>query len=89
MSWKECRIAGNTFDYPFVHGKAIQTAGRYSFVSCSSETVESGSTDLTPYYMVDIIYGAENSTLSNRMQQALTNYLSRWRKIVYQRFLYR
>ena len=24
--------------------------------------------------MVDIIYGAENSTLSNRMQQALTNY---------------
>lgn len=68
------QIAGNTFDYPFVHGKAIQTAGRYSFVSCSSETVESGSTDLTPYYMVDIIYGAENSTLSNRMQQALTNY---------------
>lgn len=68
------QIAGNTFDYPFVHGKAIQTAGRYSFVSCSSETVESGSTDLSPYYMVDIIYGAENSTLSNRMQQALTNY---------------
>lgn len=68
------QIAGNTFDYPFVHGKAIQTAGRYSFVSCSSETLESGSTDLSPYYMVDLIYGRENSPLNKRMQQALTAY---------------
>ncbi|MFR6202590.1 MAG: hypothetical protein ACLULH_10205 [Bacteroides fragilis] len=34
------KIAGNTFDYPFVHGKAIQAAGNYSFVSCSDEAVE-------------------------------------------------
>ena len=26
------KIAGNTFDYPFIHGKAIQAAGKYSFV---------------------------------------------------------
>lgn len=34
------KIIGNTFDYPFVHGKAIQAAGNYSFVSCSDEAVE-------------------------------------------------
>ena len=52
-------IAGNTFDYPFIHGKAIQAAGRYSFVSCSDETIESGSTDLTAYDVVDFLYGAD------------------------------
>ena len=36
------QIAGNTFDYPFIHGKAIQAAGSFSFVSCSDESVESG-----------------------------------------------
>ena len=36
------KIIGNTFDYPFVHGKAIQAAGNYSFVSCSDEAVEKG-----------------------------------------------
>lgn len=35
-------IAGNTFDYPFIHGKAIQATGGYSFVSCSDEAVENG-----------------------------------------------
>lgn len=24
------KMAGNTFDYPFVHGKALQAAGGYS-----------------------------------------------------------
>lgn len=68
------QIAGNTFDYPFVHGKAIQTAGRYSFVSCSSETLESGSTDLSSYHMVDLIYGAEQKSLGKRTQQAIAGY---------------
>lgn len=30
-------IAGNTFDYPYIHGTAIQAAGRWGFVSCSRE----------------------------------------------------
>ena len=40
-------IAGNTFDYPAVHGAAILKAG-YSFVSCSDEAVESGQVVHTP-----------------------------------------
>lgn len=37
------KIIGNTFNYPFIHGKAIQAAGNYSFVSCSDEAVEKAS----------------------------------------------
>lgn len=35
-------IAGNTFDYPSVHGAAILKAG-YSFVSCSNESLSNSS----------------------------------------------
>ena len=41
-------IAGNTFDYPAVHGAAILKAG-YSFVSCSDEAVENGQVVLNDY----------------------------------------
>lgn len=68
------RIAGNTFDYPFIHGKAIQQAGGWSFVSCSAETLETGSTDLTPYPVVDLIRGAEDRPLSPAAERALTAY---------------
>lgn len=30
-------VAGNTFDYPYIHGQAIQAAGHWGFVSCSRE----------------------------------------------------
>ncbi len=53
------KIAGNTFDYPFIHGKAIQSAGNYSFVSCSDEAVESGYIKLYNYPVVDYILGLE------------------------------
>ncbi len=67
-------IAGNTFDYTFIHGKAIQAAGRYSFVSCSDETIESGSTDLTAYDVVDFLYGADRKGISPEIREALTRY---------------
>ena len=67
-------IAGNTFDYPFIHGKAIQAAGRYSFVSCSDETIESGSTDLTAYDVIDFLYGADRKGISPEIREALTRY---------------
>ena len=67
-------IAGNTFDYPFVHGKAIQMADRFSFVSCSNETLVSGTTDLSLYPIVDIICGAEVNKLEDEIVQALTTY---------------
>lgn len=69
-------VAGNTFDYPFIHGKAIQMAGQYSFVSCSVETIESGSTILGDYHAIDLIYGAEQKPLANDTRKALANYCS-------------
>lgn len=81
------KIIGNTFDYPFVHGKAIQAAGGYSFVSCSDEAVENGIISLEDYPVVDYILGMEKDdktgnlsrsiyykTFSSPMQRALTAY---------------
>lgn len=51
-------IAGNTFDYPFVHGQALKAAG-YSFVSCSRAAIEENATLLNGYKMVDLILGKE------------------------------
>ena len=58
-------IAGNTFDYPAVHGAAILKAG-YSFVSGSDEAVESGQVDLNDYKYVDFILGKECQTKMGR-----------------------
>lgn len=77
------KIAGNTFDYPFIHGKAIQAAGNYSFVSCSDETVENGIVTLEDYPVVDYILGLEKEdpaaktyykSFSSPMQRIITSY---------------
>lgn len=67
-------IAGNSFDYPYIHGKAIQAAGGYSFVSASSAAVESESIPLSNYQVVDLIQGAEMQEFSSRMQSRLISY---------------
>lgn len=59
------KIAGNTFDYPFIHGRAIRQAKSYSFVSCSDEAIESGIVRLTDYSIVDYILGLEKADSSN------------------------
>ena len=51
-------IAGNTFNYPFVHGRALADNG-YSFVSCGSEAVIDGVVNMSDYAVVDLILGAE------------------------------
>ena len=51
-------IAGNTFDYPYVHGKAFAKAG-YSFVSASRASVENGIIDMRGYKIVDLIMGKQ------------------------------
>ncbi|MEG1562420.1 MAG: xanthan lyase [Bacteroides sp.] len=77
------RIAGNSFDYPFIHGKAIQATGRYSFVSCSDEAIESGQVSPENYPIIDYILGLEKEevrahayykTFSSQMQRFLTAY---------------
>ena len=67
-------IAGNTFNYPFLHGKAIQAAGAYSFTSCSDEAVEDGLVSLNDYDAADIIMGAEQMPLTNGLKNALAQY---------------
>ena len=72
--WEGLQIAGNTFDYPFIHGKAIQAAGGYSFVSCSDEAIEQSFIRMEDYPVVDLILGAEKNTLSDKLQQRISDY---------------
>ena len=54
-------VTGNTFDYPYVHGKAISSTG-HSFVSCSDEAVGDSLIDLRDYKIIDWILGEEKTT---------------------------
>ena len=88
-------IAGNTFDYPAIHGAAILKAG-YAFVSCSDEAVESGRVSLNDYQTVDLILGKEcqtkmgrggitplqYKTFSQPMQKAITAYCNQGGNII-------
>ena len=59
---EEMLVAGNTHDFPFVHGRAIVKAG-YSFVSCSRDAVENGDVNIVDYKLVDLILGEQKETL--------------------------
>jgi hypothetical protein len=77
-------IAGNTFNYPYTHGKAIRNAG-YSFVSCSDEIISPEKVDLKKYFAVDLILGQERETETGKgkkykifkepTREVLTDYL--------------
>ena len=79
-------IAGNTFDYPAMHGRSLADLG-YSFVSASNEAVESGQVDLKKYKAVDLILGKQRRSVlghnenrvdfeafSPAMQKAIADY---------------
>ena len=51
-------LAGNTFDFTYVHGKAIREAG-YGFVSVSEAAVEAGLIDPSRYPLVNLILGKQ------------------------------
>ncbi|MCR5758867.1 MAG: xanthan lyase [Bacteroidales bacterium] len=54
--------AGNSLDYPYVHGKALLDLG-YSFASCSSSSLHSLADVLDgEYFALDIICGKQVST---------------------------
>lgn len=55
-------IAGNTFDYPYIHGLSIANAGR-GFVSSSVGALIDGSVHLNDYKTVDLILGKQKSTV--------------------------
>lgn len=79
-------IAGNTFDYPSVHGRSLAKLG-YSYVSMSDEAFETENITSRKYHIVDLILGKERETNAGRgavmpefrvfspeMQNALTAY---------------
>ena len=74
-------IAGNTFDYPFLHGKAIQAADRYSFVSCSNEALETGRIKLEQFDMIDIICGEDDAVFSEQFRSKIENYCNQGGKL--------
>ncbi|MCU0644996.1 MAG: fibronectin type III domain-containing protein [bacterium] len=55
-------IAGNTFDFPYVHGSAIRNCG-YPFISASDEAFWDGMIDFSDYKIIDLILGEEKTTL--------------------------
>ena len=58
-------IAGNTFDYPALHGSSLVRAG-YSFCSSSRRAVEQGGVQLEEYDIVDVIMGKQRTTAIGR-----------------------
>ncbi len=85
-NYETTRIAGNSFDYPFVHGQAFAEAG-YSFVSTAADAVENGTVKLSDYRTVDWILGKQREwsiargakppkfkTFSQLQQKAVTDY---------------
>ena len=86
-------IAGNTFDYSYVHGKSFVENG-FSFVSGSNEAFEDGLYNNKNYVLIDIIAGEEKSTpypkkyendtkgvqfklFTKSMQKQIKNYLNK------------
>ena len=58
-------VAGNTFNYPFIHGKSIVAAG-YSFVSASVKAVINSQLNMNDYPVVDLILGKQKLTTVGR-----------------------
>ena len=87
-------IAGNSFDYPALHGEAIAEAGR-GFVSASVGAVEHGSVNLSDYKTIDLILGKQKATTMGRgnrgaefftfpknLRNALTSFLGKGGDII-------
>ncbi len=54
-------VAGNTFDFAYMHGKAVMNAG-YPFYSCSNESFAADSTYTNSAWAADIICGKQVTT---------------------------
>ena len=81
-------IAGNTFDYPVLHGRSIVEAG-FSYCSTSVKAVEDRQVRMGDYAIVDLILGKQRScemgrgtsgvefeTFSDKLQDRVREYTS-------------
>jgi hypothetical protein len=62
-------IAGNSFDYAFIHGKAAREAG-FSFVSCAKSAVTEGIVNISDYKIADLILGKQRKTYIGNQKSA-------------------
>ncbi len=60
-AYESMLIAGNSFDYPYIHGLSIKNSG-YSFVSASCKSVIDHQVNLNNYKIVDLILGEQRKT---------------------------
>ncbi|MBN2090349.1 fibronectin type III domain-containing protein [candidate division KSB1 bacterium] len=67
-------IAGNTFDFPFIHGSAIRNCG-YSFISASDEAFWEGLIDFSDYKIIDLILGEEKTASFPKSNQEYSPHL--------------
>ena len=80
-------VGGNSFDYPYMHGKSLLAAG-CSFYSSSVAAVESREVDLSGFNLVDVVLGKQRTTTVGRgvadkryecfsvdLQSVITDYL--------------
>ena len=74
-------VAGNTFDYIMVHGKAFMQAG-YPFYSCSSRTFASEDTFSSDAWAGDIICGKEIEVFPEPIRNAMTGFTSEGRHML-------
>lgn len=61
-------IAGNTFDYPALHGRSIKKAG-YSFVSAGADALARGDIHALNYQVIDFIAGKQKQTLVGNVKK--------------------
>ena len=62
-------VAGNTFDYAYIHGQALMNAG-HAFFSCSNEAFCSDSTFRVNAWAVDLVCGKQvTTTVGSGMRQ--------------------
>lgn len=59
------QAAGNTFDYPYVHGKAVLARG-YAFSSMGSDAFANDSALASGYWSMDVICGKQVTTSMGR-----------------------
>lgn len=75
MDYGPAPVAGNTFDYPAVHGLALMRAGT-SFCSTSLTALYSGRINPSEFDALDLIFGKKGGNILDRnLQRVLENYL--------------
>ena len=72
-------IAGNTFDYPYIHGCSILKNG-YSFVSSSISAFEDDIYELQNFSFIDVILGKQKNLknediITDKTAELLSNYI--------------